>query len=111
MAADGVSTSEIARRLGINWRTAARLVEAGEPPSYSPALAGSKLDPLEPELRELGEESRTSRLPGWTEVLRNDHGYAGSVDLVRKRLAVLRPRTERAAQKTGYRPAQVLQVD
>ena len=28
MAADGVSTSEIARRLGINWRTAARLVAA-----------------------------------------------------------------------------------
>jgi hypothetical protein len=25
MAADGVSTSEIARRLGINWRTAARV--------------------------------------------------------------------------------------
>ena len=32
MAADGVSTSEIARRLGINWRTAARLVAATEPP-------------------------------------------------------------------------------
>ena len=28
MAADGVSKSEIARRLGINWRTAAKLVEA-----------------------------------------------------------------------------------
>jgi hypothetical protein len=45
-----------------------------------------------------------------TELLRDDYGYVGSVDLVRKRLAVLRPKTERAAQKTGYRPGQVLQV-
>jgi hypothetical protein len=35
----------------------------------------------------------------------------GRLDLVRKRLAVLRPRPERAAQRTGYRPGQVLQVD
>ena len=39
MAADGVSTSEIARRLGINWRTAAKLLAASEPPSYSRAPA------------------------------------------------------------------------
>jgi len=31
MAADGVTKSEIARRLGINRRTAAKLVEASEP--------------------------------------------------------------------------------
>jgi transposase len=46
-----------------------------------------------------------------TEILREDYGFEGSVDLVRKRLALLRPRTERAAQRTGYRPGQVLQVD
>ena len=46
-----------------------------------------------------------------TEILRDDHGYEGSVDLVRKRLAQLRPRLERAAQRTGYRPGQVLQID
>jgi transposase len=46
-----------------------------------------------------------------TEILRDEHGYTGSVDLVRKRLAQLRPRPERAAQRTGYRPGQVLQVD
>jgi hypothetical protein len=51
MAADGVSKSEIARRLGINRRTVKRLVEASEPPSYSREPAGSMLDPLEPVLR------------------------------------------------------------
>ena len=111
MAADGVSTSEIARRLGINWRTAARLVAASEPPSYSRAAAGSMLDPLEPVLRELIDRFEDIKAPRVTEILRDDHGYAGSVDLVRKRLAALRPRAERPAQRTGYRPGQVLQVD
>jgi transposase len=111
MAADGVSTSEIARRLGINWRTAARLVAATEPPGYSRAPAGSMLDPLEPVLRQLINDFEDIKAPRVTEILRDDYGYTGSVDLVRKRLAVLRPRTERAVQRTGYRPGQVLQVD
>jgi transposase len=46
-----------------------------------------------------------------TEILRDDYGYTGSVDLVRKRLAALRPRSQRPAQRTGYRQGQVLQVD
>jgi transposase len=111
MAADGVSTSEIARRLGINWRTAARLAAAAEPPSYSRAPAGSMLDPLEPVLRRLIKDFEDIKAPRVTEILREDYGYTGSVDLVRKRLAELRPRGERAAQRTGYRPGQVLQVD
>lgn len=111
MAADGVSKSEIARRLGINRRTAAKLVEASEPPSYSRAPAGSMLDPLEPVLRKLIKDWEDIKAPRVTEILRDDYGYAGSVDLVRKRLAQLRPRSERAAQRTGYLPGQVLQVD
>jgi transposase len=111
MAADGVTRSEIARRLGINRRTAARLVEASEPPSYARAPAGSMLDPLEPVLRRLIKDWEDIKAPRVTEILRDDYGYAGSVDLVRKRLAELRPRSERAAQRTGYRPGQVLQVD
>jgi hypothetical protein len=46
-----------------------------------------------------------------TELLREDDDYAGSVDLVKRRLATLRPKPTRAAQRTGYRPGQVLQVD
>ena len=111
MAADGVSKSEIARRLGINWRTAAKLVEAVEPPRYSRAPAGSMLDPLEPVMRRLLEDWPEIKAPRVTEILRDEYGYGGSVDLVRKRLAQLRPRPERPAQRTGYRPGQVLQVD
>ena len=111
MEADGISQREIARRLGINRRTVRRMVEAAGPPSYSRAPAGSMLDPLEPVLRRLIEDFEDIKAPRVTEMLREEHGYTGSVDLVRKRLAQLRPAGERAAQRTGYRPGQVLQVD
>jgi transposase len=111
LAADGVSQREIARRLGIGRNTVRRLVEAAEPPRYSRAPAGSMLDPLEGVLRRLVQEWPEIKAPRVTEVLREDHGYTGSVDLVRKRLATLRPRAVRPAQRTGYRPGQVLQVD
>ena len=111
LAADGISKSEIARRLGMNWRTVDKYVEADEPPRYERAPAGSMLDPLEPVLRRLLEEWPEIKAPRVTEILREDHGYTGSVDLVRRRLAQLRPRQVRPAQRTGYRPGQVLQLD
>lgn len=111
MAADGLSQTEIAGRLGINRRTVRRLVEADAPPRYSRAPAGSMLDPLEAVMRRLLAEWPDIKAPRVAEVLREDYGYVGSVDLVRKRLALLRPRAERPAQRTGYRPGQVLQVD
>ena len=111
MAADGVSQREIARRLGINRRTVKRMVDATEPPSYSRAPSGSMLDSLESVLRQLIKDWEDIKAPRVTEILREDYGYTGSVDLVRKRLARLRARPERAAQRTGYRPGQVLQVD
>ena len=111
MRADGVAKREIARRLGISRNTVDRLIEAAEPPKYSRAPAGSMLDPLEPVLRRLLEDWREIKAPRVTEILREDHGYTGSVDLVRKRLATMRPRQVRPAQRTGYRPGQVLQLD
>lgn len=48
MAAEGRSQREIARALGINRRTAKRLIEASEPPSYHREPSGSMLDPLGP---------------------------------------------------------------
>jgi transposase len=111
LAADGVSQREIARRLGINRRTVARMVAAEVPPRYSRAPTGSKLDRVEPVVRRLLEEWPQIKAPRVTEILREDYGYTGSVDLVRKRLARLRPRPVRPAQRTGYRPGQVLQLD
>ena len=111
LAADGVSKRQIAARLAINRRTVDRLVEAPAPPRYSRVAKGSMLDPLEPVLRQLLEEWPEIKAPRVTEILRADYGYEGSVDLVKKRLARLRPGRVRAAQRTGYRPGQVLQLD
>ena len=110
LAADGLSRREIARRLGINRRTVARLLASEETPRYCRALRGSQLDEFEPVLRRLVEEWPQIKAPRATEVLR-EYGYRGSVDLVRRRLRELRPPTVRPAQRTGYRPGQVMQFD
>jgi transposase len=110
LAADGLSRREIACRLGINRRTVARMLASEEPPRYRRPPRGSQLDRFEPVLRRLVEEWPQIKSPRATEVLR-EYGYAGSVDVVRRRLRELRPPTARPAQRTGYRPGQVLQLD
>jgi transposase len=111
LSADGVSGREIARRLGINRRTVARLAASDGPPRYRRQPAGSKLDPFEPVLRRLLAEWPQIKAPRATELLREEYGYDGSVDLVKRRLRELRPRQVRPAQRTSYRPGQVLQLD
>jgi transposase len=110
MASDGVSQRQIAARLGINRRTVRRLLEAEGPPVYRRAPVESKIDRFEPILERVLEEWPQIKAPRMTEVLR-EHGYDGSVDVVKRRLRVLRPPVERPAQRTGYRPGQVLQLD
>ena len=83
---------------------------AGAPASAPDSPAGSKLDPFEAALRRLLEEWPQIKAPRANEVLR-EHGYDGSVDLVKRRLRELRPPAVRPAQRTGYRPGQVLQLD
>ena len=103
LVADGVSEREIARRLGINRRTVARLARSKDPPCYRRAPVASKLDPFEPVLRRLLEEWPQIRAPRATELLRDECGYEGSIDLVKRRPRELRPLPVRAAQRTGYR--------
>src|SRR4051794_41207014 len=95
----------------MNRRTVARLLASEEPPRYRRAPVGSQLDPLEPVLRRLLEEWPAIKAPRLTEILRGEYGYTGSVRLVQARLQELRPRSVRPAQRTGYRAAQVLQLD
>jgi transposase len=111
LAAEGLSQREIARRLGINRRTVIRLARSDEPPQYRRAALGSQLAPLESVLRRLMEEWPQIKAPRVTEILRLDYGFVGSERLVREHLRRLRPATARPAQRTGYRPGQVLQLD
>lgn len=111
MDAEGISRRQIAKRLGIDPRTVERLAESSDPPSYRRSPAGSILDPLEPVIAGLLEDWPDIKSPRVSEILRDEHAYEGSVDLVRKRMAAMPPPSERPAQKTGYRPAQVMQFD
>jgi transcriptional regulator with XRE-family HTH domain len=111
LAAEGVSQREIARRLGINRRTVLRLARSDQPPCYRRQGRGSQLDPLEPVLRELLAAWPQIKAPRVTEILRAQYRYGGSERLVRERLRALRPPSVRPAQRTGYRPGQVLQLD
>ncbi len=106
LAAEGVSQREIGRRLGINRRTVARLALMESPPRYERAPGGSKLDRFEPLLCQLLEEWPQIKAPRATEILR-EFGYQGSIDVVKRRLRLLRPVAARPAQRTGYRPGQV----
>jgi transposase len=110
LAAEGLSQREIARRLSMNRRTVARLAAASQPPRYRRAPTGSALDPLEPLMRQVLAEWPRIHAPRMTELLRG-YGYTGSERVVRRRLAELRPPAARPAQRTGYAPGQVAQVD
>jgi len=108
---DGDSEREIARRLGMNRQTVARLARSAEPPRYRRAPTGSQLDSFDPVLRRPLAEWAAIKAPRVTEILRADYGYTGSVRLVQARLQRLRSSSVRLAQRTGYRPGQVLQLD
>src|SRR5207248_8890314 len=71
----------------------------------------SQLDRFEAVMRRLLEEWPQIKAPRLTEILRADYGYTGSLRLVQARLGQVRPRPVRPAQRTGYRPGQVLQLD
>jgi transposase len=110
LAARGLSQRQIAERLGINRRTVARLVAAPEPPRYRRAPAGSILDPLEPMIRRLVADDPGIKAPQVTQILRENFGYGGSVDLVKRRLALLRPSPVRPRHPKSCRPGQVMQL-
>ena len=87
------------------------MLEADAPPSYRRPSQGSKVDRFEPVIRATLAECPAIKAPRMTDILRDEHGYEGSVDVVKRRLRKLRPASERPAQRTGYRPGQVLQLD
>ena len=107
---EGLSQRAVAARLQVNRRTVARLWLASEPPRYVRSASGSMFDPFVAQLEQMVSEWPQIKAPRATEVLRG-YGYTGSVDLVKRALRELRPPVVRAAQRTGYTPGQVLQVD
>ena len=76
----------------------ARLAASDEPLGCERAPAGSQLDPLEPALRRLLVEGAKIKARRVTEILRDEYGRAGLVDVVKRRLRRLRPPRVRPAR-------------
>ena len=82
LASDGVSQRQIAKRLGIHRRTVARALAADTPPRYVRAPAGPQLDPLMAVIERVLRKWPEIKAPRLTELLRDEHGHEGSVDLM-----------------------------
>ncbi len=111
LAQAGTSQREIAVRLGINRRTVAKMATTAEPPSADPALRGSQLDPLMLAIGAALAQQPGMQAPRMTELLRTQHEYGGSVDLVRRRLAEVRSATEDVNAPAGPQPGGAVEWD
>jgi transposase len=111
LAEEGVSQREIARRLAIDRRRVARMILTGEPLPVSQPRRGSQLDRLGEAIEAALCEQPNIRAPRLTELLRTEHAYGGSVDLVRRHLAQMRAARPQLASPPGPRAGQVLELD
>jgi transposase len=109
---EGVSIREISRRLGLHRKTIRRALAAAEPPSYSRAPVGSKVDPFKDwicEQLEAEPRIQSQRLREMAAEL----GYAGGKTVFDDFVREVRPRfvRPRMFQRTIYRPGELVQCD
>lgn len=108
----GVSIKELARRTGLSRNTIRAALRASEPPRYSRASRGSKLDPFKAGIHRLLD--RDPALPGVrVGELLEPLGWDGGKTILDDYLREVRPlfRTVRTTQRTIYRPGEVCQFD
>jgi transposase len=109
----GLSIREIHRRTGLHRETIRNALASDEPPRYSRAPAGSKLDPFKDEIhRLLGADPK---LPGQRlRELIAPLGFDGGKTIVDDYLREVRPLfapPPRTFQRTVYRPGEICQFD
>jgi transposase len=108
----GLSIREISRRTGLHRETIRRAISSDEPPRYSRAGRGSKLDPFKAQIaRLLGDDPD---LPGVrVGELLEPLGWDGGKTILDDYLREVRPlfATARTTQRTIYRPGEICQFD
>jgi len=108
----GVSKTEIARRLGIDRKTVGRALQREEAPIYSRSQRPSKLDPYKEYIqRRLERYERLSATKLYLEI--QERGYQGSYETVKRYVAAIRPRPrqEEAFCRFETGPGEQTQVD
>jgi transposase len=107
-----VSIREISRRTGLHRKTIRRALAASEPPKYSRAAAGSKLDPFRDWICE--QLATEPRIPSQRlRELAGELGYEGGKTVFDDYVREVRPRflAPRTFQRTLYRPGELVQCD
>ena len=110
---EGLSQRAIARRVGCHRSTVTRaLTQQAPPTAQAPATRSSILDPFKPQIDQLVADSPDlSAVRIYEEIRRGEHGYRGSVILVRRYVRTIRPARGRVYQEVHYDPGQAMQVD
>src|SRR5271165_5944933 len=109
---EGVAVRAIARRLHMARKTVRRILGRHRaPPKLAAEPRGSILDPYEPAIRAVLDDTPEMLAPALLERLR-PLGYTGGVTILRDRLRRLRPRGHREAFLTlDFLPGEAMQVD
>jgi transposase len=107
-----VSIREISRRTGLHRKTVRRALAAAEPPRYSRAVSGSKVDPFKDWICE--QLAAEPRIPSQRlRELATELGYEGGKSIFDDFVREVRPRflAARTFQRTIYRPGELIQCD
>ena len=107
--AEGMSIKAIARKLGLARNTVRNAVRSEQPPRYVRATAGSIVDAVEPQIRELLKQF--PEMPAT--VIAERIGWDRSMTVLKERVRLLRPVYAPAdpSSRTVYEPGQVAQCD
>src|SRR6185312_15683913 len=107
--AEGMPIKAIARVLGVSRNTVRAALAAEGPPAYRRARAGSVVDAVEPQVRELLRAY--PQMPAT--VIAERIGWTRGITVLRDRIAELRPAylPPDPASRTGYAAGELAQCD
>jgi transposase len=108
---EGVGVRTIAKQLGMSRKTVRKILGRNRPQAQAKPQRSSILDPFEPAIRTMLDDTPSMLAPTVLERLR-PLGYTGGVSILRDRIRQMRPKPRREAFLTlSFEPGEAMQVD